>query len=474
MTESHSAPGAIADWDRIHAQLAAEPGLHPVGIRRILIGAGALDRLPAAVTELRAGRTGETVLLRDTVDKRYGDRDLHAVVAAALGATGPVREVVLGGAHGTLHADEAATDAVVARTADAAVLVTVGSGTLADLGKVAAAAHDLPHAVVQTAASVNGFADDQSVLLRSGVKRTVASRYPDALVVDADVLAGAPAALNRSGVGDLLSMFTAPADWLLADRAGFPAGYRQAAVDLVRPHGELLLGLAPRLAAADPGALARLAELLTLSGMSMGAAGCTTPSSGLEHLISHLLDMHASAGGYDPGSHGSQVGVGSLVAAATWQRVRGALMAGTPVELKLPTPDEARSRVEAAFGHLDPSGRTAAECWKAYRVKLGLLDERLPQLRELLDRWEPFDAEAGAILIDTERLAGTLFVLGAPARFADLGPGYPPDVARWAIGSAHLMRERFTVADLADLLGLGGPAGTEAVLGDLAALGAGQ
>jgi len=474
MTASPSAPGNIVDWEQLPARLAADAGFLPIGIRQILIGAGVLDRLPAAVAELRAGRTGETVLLRDTVAKRHGDRDLHAAVAAALGSTGPVREVVLAGAHGVLHADEAATEAVVARTAGAAVLVTVGSGTLADLGKVAAAAHDLPHAVVQTAASVNGFADDQSVLLRSGVKRTVASRYPDVLVVDADVLACAPAALNRAGVGDLLSMFTAPADWLLADRAGFPAGYQQAAVDLVRPHGELLLGLAPQLAAADPGALARLAELLTLSGMSMGVSGCTTPSSGLEHLVSHLLDMHASAGGYDPGSHGSQVGVGSLVASVTWARVRGALAAGTAAQLTLPTPDEARSRVEAAFGHLDPGGRTAAECWNAYSVKLGLLNDRLPQLRELLERWEEFDARAGAVLIAPERLAGTLAVLGAPTRFADLGPGYAPEVARWAIGSAHLMRERFTVADLADLLGLGGPAGTEAVLSDLAALGAGR
>ena len=38
--------------------------------------------------------------------------------------------------------------------------------------------------VVQTAASVNAFSDDMAVLLKAGAKRTVPSRWPDALLVD--------------------------------------------------------------------------------------------------------------------------------------------------------------------------------------------------------------------------------------------------------------------------------------------------
>jgi glycerol-1-phosphate dehydrogenase [NAD(P)+] len=69
-------------------------------------------------------------------------------------------------------------------------------------------------------------------------------------------------------------------------------------------------------------------------------------------------------------------------------------------------------------------------------------------------------------------LATTLHTLGAPVRFGELSPSYDAEVARWAITNAHLMRDRFTVADLSDLLGLGGPQGTEAVLSDLDKLGA--
>jgi glycerol-1-phosphate dehydrogenase [NAD(P)+] len=356
--------------------------------------------------------------------------------------------------------------------------VTVGSGTLADLGKVAAAENGLPHVIVQTATSVNGFADDQSVLLRSGVKRTVPSRWPDALIVDADVLAAAPPALNRAGVGDLLSMFTAPADWLLASLVGFPVGYRPAVVDLVRPHGERLLSLIPRLATADRDALTVLAELLTLSGVSMGVAGNTAPSSGYEHLISHLLDMDAGARGRPAGSHGTQVGVGSLVAAATWARVRrclaGDLAGGSVPALRVPEPDDARRRVDEAFGPLDPSGRTAAECWTAYSAKLRDLNRLLPGLRRLLADWTPVQAQLDPLLLGPDRLVEALRGLDAPTRFADLDPAPDRAVAPWAVANAHLMRNRFTVADLADLLGLGGAAGAGAVLDDLGAWGAGR
>lgn len=465
---------SVLDWDSLRGRLSDTAGLRPLGLGQVYVGPRAVVRLPGVVAGLGAGRTGETVLLRDGVAKRIGSHDLHSVVTTALRLDGPVRDLVLSGGHGTVHADEETVDAVLAGTAGARVLVTVGSGTLADLGKVAAAAHRLPHVIVQTAASVNGFADDQSVLLRSGVKRTVASRWPDALIVDADILAAAPPELNRAGVGDLMSMFTALPDWLLASTVGFNAGYHQTPVDMVRPHGERLLALAPRLAAADPGALAVLAELLTLSGVSMGVAGCTSPSSGMEHLISHLLDMHAAANGHDPDSHGAQVGVGSVVAAATWARVRAMLGTGAVPDIRLPDPDGAKRRIEDAFLPLDATGRTAAECWAAYSVKLRELGRLLPRLRRLLALWRPLDKQLGQLLVGPARLTDTLGVLGAPVKFADLRPGYGPEVARWAITNAHLMRERFTIADLGDLLGLGGPEGSEAVLADLVTVGAGQ
>ena len=46
-----------------------------------------------------------------------------------------------------------------------------------------------------------------------------------------------------------------------------------------------------------------------------------------------------------------------------------------------------------------------------------------------------------------------LVAAGAAARFADLDPLVDDATARWAVGNCHLMRNRFTVVDLLDLLG---------------------
>ena len=45
--------------------------------------------------------------------------------------------------------------------------------------------------------------------------------------------------------------------------------------------------------------------------------------------------------------------------------------------------------------------------------------------------------------------------------------------ARWALANCHLMRDRFTVADLAFLMGIWEPADVDSLLLDAAALGAG-
>ena len=217
---------------------------------------------------------------------------------------------------------------------------------------------------VQTATSVNGYADSFSVLLHRGVKRTTPARWPDTLLIDAAILRAAPPELNLAGVGDLMAMFTATADWYLAsamtDDSGHDAAaagppYNAAVAGVVRAHGGRLLTLAADLAAgagpeAGPGGaatgqrltadLAELARILTLSGITMGVAGSTAPASGMEHAVSHLLEMAANARGQPASFHGTQVGVASVVAAATWAHVRrriGAGALGRPAGYPTPT-----------------------------------------------------------------------------------------------------------------------------------------
>ena len=90
-----------------------------------------------------------------------------------------------------MHADEEALAEAEAAVAGADCAVVVGSGTITDVCKEATRrTGGSPLVVVQTAASVNAFSDDMAVLLKSGTKRTVPSRWPDALLVDLKALAG--------------------------------------------------------------------------------------------------------------------------------------------------------------------------------------------------------------------------------------------------------------------------------------------
>jgi glycerol-1-phosphate dehydrogenase [NAD(P)+] len=43
---------------------------------------------------------------------------------------------------------------------------------------------------------------------------------------------------------------------------------------------------------------------------------------------------------------------------------------------------------------------------------------------------------------------------GAPSTFADLNPSIPSTLTRWAVSNCHLMRNRFNLVDLLDMMGL--------------------
>jgi glycerol-1-phosphate dehydrogenase [NAD(P)+] len=313
---------------------------------------------------------------------------------------------------------------------------------------------------VQTALSVNGYADDQSVLLIDGVKRTTPTRWPDALIADTQLLAEAPLPLNLAGVGDLLAMFTAPADWRIASLLGMDDTYAEDVVTMVREHGQALLEAAPLLREADAGAIELTAKVLTLSGLGMGLAGTTAPASGTEHTVSHLLEMAATREGRPNAYHGAQVGVSAVLAALVWQHVRRLVRAGTRL-MRCPSEDEMRPVVMRAFSSLDPSGAMADECWRDYQRKLARWRARHGAADEL----DPATLDDAARLLEEPSvLRAALRRSGAPARMAQLNPPVGAQTARWALANCHLMRARFTVVDLAFLLGVWEPADVDAVL----------
>ena len=453
----------------------------PIGLRAVEIGPDALDTLPGLLRGAAMAGAGVGVaVLCDAVPKRREGADVTELVVSLASSAGDVRRVVLGDGSGAVHADEATISAACASAAGASVLVSAGSGTVTDIAKaVAARLGGAGHVVVQTALSVNGYADDQSVLLVDGVKRTTPTRWPDALVADTRLLADAPIGLNLAGVGDLLAMFTAPADWRLAHLLGMDDRYDEGVVEMVRRHGPALLEAAPRLAERDTGAIALVAELLTSSGIGMGVAGTTAPASGAEHTVSHLVEMAQTRQGLPTAYHGAQVGVAAVLSALVWRHVGERARAGE-LRLLCPSEEEMRPAVRRAFGDLDASGAMAEECWRDYRRKLSRWRARhsgparsgaTPPGAAHLDPAHLQDASRW--LAGPEELVDALRRSGAPARFCELDPPVDAGLARWALANCHLMRERFTVVDLACFLGAWGPSDVDEVLVAAGAIGAG-
>ncbi len=465
---SDSTREIAADLRRSAEELSQ--GQAKVGLKRIFLGPNALDRLRSEVDSV-AG-SGPVVILEDRTPMRRSDDDLKQLVEQLLDGRSGVKRVSLGMDHEQLHADESTLAEARALVVGASCVVTVGSGTITDIGKDACHSNGgTPLVVIQTAPSVNGYSDDMAVILKDGAKRTTPSIWPTTLLIDTQILQGAPQSLIASGYAEMMAMFTAPADWKLAQLVGLDESYREAIVDMFRPMGPQLLSSAPGIAARESDAIELLATLLTYTGVAMGIAGRTAPLSGTEHLISHLIDMSAPAEGVPTGLHGAQVGVGAVIAAVIWKR---AVKQVTPDKLIRRSVD--RTRAEAAvgdaFGRLDDTGAMAAECWTDYQSKLTRWESasiRDDNANQLVDRLTDLASE----IVEPGAIIDALSTAGAPTRFSELDPPVSRDRVRWVVGSAPLMRDRFTIIDLAALTGGWTATDVEEVLDEAAELGGG-
>jgi glycerol-1-phosphate dehydrogenase [NAD(P)+] len=425
--------------------------LHPIEMHGIEIGEEALGSLTEIVSELARG--DRVVLVADEAPMYRGGENLKEMVARSLRESFELERVVVGEGEEELHAEEASVAEVEDGVGGAGCVVSVGSGTITDICKLATMKESIPFVAVQSAGSVDGFADDFSVLLKSGAKRTVSSRFPDALIIDLNVLASAPQEMNAAGFGDILCNFTSSADWYLAHVMGM-GGYHRAPPAMLSEQTDDLLDRAAALERREPEALYRLARVLTLSGLAAGVSGSTAPGSGTEHLVGHLLDMSAMQLGRPFAFHGAQVGVACVPVAAAWEALfEGLDPSEVDVDACFPSPDRMEPVVREAFAEIDPSGGVGEECWSDYAKKLKRWSDCRSQLENFLGNWAQYREKLQKIVATPDRLGKALEASGAPTRFRDLNPPIPEDTAFWALRNCHMMRNRFTLADLLFFLG---------------------
>ena len=358
-------------------------------------------------------------------------RVLGARLADALAAIATISEVRL---PGRPHADGETVAALRRETAACDALIAVGSGSINDLCKYAAALDNKPYAVFATAPSMNGYTSVNAAITIDGHKKSIQAAAAVGVFMDLEVLAAAPPRMIRSGLGDSLCRPTAQADWLLAHMLlGEP--YREAPFALLAEDEATLFDGSAALMRGDLDVMRALARVLTLSGFGMTIAQGSQPASQGEHLIGHYAEMRADPA-WPPSFHGEQIGVATL----TMARLQERMLADGPPRLAACTADEASV--------IDHFGRDlGAACWAEFRLKR--LDEEAARTLNgrLESSWDAIAARIAAISLPAARLEDVLGRAGAAICPRDLG--WPDDFYDGAVRPAREIRNRYTFLDLA-------------------------
>lgn len=344
---------------------------------------------------------------------------------------------------GTVVAGQVEADALLDRAKGAAAVLAVGAGTLNDLAKITAHQLGCTAAVVATAASMNGYSSSTAALLQDGVKVTTPCAPPGVIVAPLDLLCSAPARMTAAGYADLHSRPVSLSDWALSHRL-LDVPWDDSALDLVHASADLASASLDGLTDRQPESVARLFAALLLSGRAMDVAGSSAPSSGAEHLISHLLDMRHFAEGGPHDLHGCQVGVATRAVALLYERLLerdGARLSAA----NLPPWSFTADTLKREFGALWPAVEPVA------RKVHGSADERHARIERLQQESSTLWPHLRRLLGPDPSSADPLSEAGAPTRFRDLG--VDRETARQSLRLARYVRARYTILDLAADIG---------------------
>lgn len=328
------------------------------------------------------------------------------------------------------------------------LLVSVGSGVLADLAKRVSFDTGIANWAVATAASVDAYTSGTSAIRVDGYHGAVPTRPSEVVICDLDVIARAPRRLFLAGLGDLLAKYIAFLDWNLARvmtgeyycpfTAASGLGAARAALDAACSHE------------ADPlGAARTLTDAALTSGLAMQALAASRSAASAEHTIAHFWETARCVGTEEHDLHGILVGAASRLVLKGYARFYAGSACG---------PARPASRL-AAFDRELPWEQAVEPGLVPYLGKVRAEMQRKAFDRELLaarlSAWdrerEGFLAMARPLLAELEKAVGTLESMGYP--FAPRELGVPVEMCLLPARNVRLLRSRYSTFDLAWELG---------------------
>jgi glycerol-1-phosphate dehydrogenase [NAD(P)+] len=396
----------------------------------------AAESRAVVIEDSLAGREDELVAALGTGPHVavLSDHTTHDVLGArverALAGRFTVQSLVLDAPRADERTVARLRDALAPRTD---LVISVGSGTLNDLGKMTAFERGCTHAIFATAPSMNGYTSlSASITTSDGLKRSFRTRTPSGVYFDLGVLAAAPPRLVRAGLGDSACRPTAQADWLLSHLL-LDRPYREAPFALLADDERDVIAHTRELLAGDLDVMRHLVRTLVLSGFGMTICNGSYPASQGEHLLAHYVEMMQPPG-LPPTFHGEQVAVCTAAMAELQERM---LALDTPPVL---APNRmSREDIVRHFGPLIGEG-----CWaelEQKRFDADTLNERIA------GRWDAIRERIQRISVGAGNLRAALAAAGAPVEPHELG--WPRELFEQALRHAREIRNRYTFLDLA-------------------------
>jgi glycerol-1-phosphate dehydrogenase [NAD(P)+] len=197
---------------------------------------------------------------------------------------------------------------------------------------------------------------------------------------------------------------------------------------------DAMIASAPALKSGDVAAIELLVRTLVMSGLGMTLCGGSYPASQGEHLIAHYIDMRGE--NLPQAYHGEHISVTTLTMARLQER-----MLALPALQLAPNPDTETSMIEK-FG--EEVGRA---CWATFHPKAFDKAATDELNRKLATEWPAISDRLRSVARSEKELRKALLAVGAPTSPGDVG--LPLPFYREAVSNARLIRDRFTMLDLA-------------------------
>lgn len=416
--------------------------IHSQPIRDIAIRKGALEQLSRIRENLGEGYKKGLVITDSVLNNLIGERIKTSLENGKLDYAICLFETAQ-----VLPNEESIVKIMVDLDQSIDFMVAVGSGAVNDLARFVSSRCHIPYISIPTAASMDGYSAEVSLLVLNGIKKTINATYPVAIYADTDILKNAPAKLVAAGFGDLICKKTAAFDWRISNIINGES-YCQNTVDVVDEIVEKTAANALKISERDEEAIKTLAEGLMISGLAMHWVGKSRPAAGAEHHLAHFIGMKAMMNNQPTHLHGIEVAVMTLVMIEVYREILSRDYEGLNVEAvyeKSLKKEDYQARIREIFKESAPqifkeneNKIFDREQWLAHAVKVKssmalIREELLPEIP------------------DSDMIVHVLRSMGAPASPAELGISKAELTE--AILYAKEVRNKYTILDAAEYLG---------------------